>query len=184
MQFYLLIAVCDNTQNLNETESNTFFDTKFVDTESDTFFSTKSFWYRIRYFFRYQIFQYQIQYFFIQNFFNTKNIEKFWHRYQIQIPNFTKQYLKQTNPRCQYQFFYRIQYFFRYRIWDFFNQFFIPKPIIFSMPKLFNTESNIGKVSNLRSFETELSHSGYEFWCNFATFLCKFALFRQNFVCM
>ena len=47
------------------------------------------------------------------------------------------------------------------------------------MPKLFNTESNIGKVSNLRSFETELSHSGYEFWCNFATFLCKFALFYK-----
>ena len=38
-----LQAVCDDTQNLNETESETFFDTKF-------------FRYRIRYFFRYQIF--------------------------------------------------------------------------------------------------------------------------------
>ena len=46
----LLWAVCYDTKNLNETESETF-----SDTESDTFFDTKYFPYRIRYFFRYQI---------------------------------------------------------------------------------------------------------------------------------
>ena len=30
-----------NAQNLNETESKTFSDSKFFDTESDTFFDTK-----------------------------------------------------------------------------------------------------------------------------------------------
>ena len=62
--------MCDETQNLNETESETFFRYQifpipnpillsipfFFDTESDTFFR-----YRIRYFFQYQIFRYRIR---------------------------------------------------------------------------------------------------------------------------
>ena len=56
-------SVCDDTQNLNETESKTFFryqlfpipnpilfsKPNIFDTESDTFFETKCFWYRIWY---------------------------------------------------------------------------------------------------------------------------------------
>ena len=56
------MTVCDDTQNLNETESKTFFRYQifpipnpiifpipnFYDTESDTFFDTKFFQYRIR----------------------------------------------------------------------------------------------------------------------------------------
>ena len=63
-------TVCDEIQNLNETESETFSDTKFFryriryffryqifsKTNTDTFIDTKNFRNRYRYFFRYQIF--------------------------------------------------------------------------------------------------------------------------------
>ena len=55
----MITAVCDDTQNLKETESETFFDTKF-------------FWYRIRYFSRYQIFDTESK--------TIQKMEKFWNR--------------------------------------------------------------------------------------------------------
>ena len=43
-QYFTSWSVCDDTKNLNETESETFFPyQKFSDTESNTFFDTKCF---------------------------------------------------------------------------------------------------------------------------------------------
>ena len=59
--YFLRLSVCDNAQNLNETESETFSDTKF-------------FRYRIRYFFWYQIFTIPNPILFsIPNFFDTES---------------------------------------------------------------------------------------------------------------
>ena len=50
-----LIAVCDETQNLSETESETFFRYQFFSIPNPILFSIPNF-FRYRYFFRYQIF--------------------------------------------------------------------------------------------------------------------------------
>ena len=101
-EFYLLIlSVCDDNQNLNETESETFFDTKF-------------FRYRIRYFFRYQIFTIPNPILFtIPNFFDTESetiqkMEKFRNR-EVSKPKRHPKPPKSKRARIQnfflYQFF-------------------------------------------------------------------------------
>ena len=91
------MAVCDETQNLNETSSETFFRYKifletgsetfsvpiFFETDSETFFGTNFFRNRFLDFFRYQIFSRPVpRLFSVPNFFETgsdtiKKIEEF-----------------------------------------------------------------------------------------------------------
>ena len=88
-----MTAVCDETQNLNETESETFFPIpNFFDTKSDTFFQyqffsdtdtffdTRIFQNQIRYFFDTKIFRNRYRYFFITNVFenDTETIKETW----------------------------------------------------------------------------------------------------------
>ena len=71
--------------------------------------------------------------------------------------------------KLQYQFFFETDTdtfigtkFFRNWYWYFFRyqRFFKPIPILFPIPKYFETDTiKNGKVSKLRSFETEMSHS-------------------------
>ena len=95
-------TVCDETQNLNETESETFFRYQifsipnpilfsipiFFDTDTDTFFDTKILRNRYQYFFRYQNFSKPIPILFsIPNFFETDtdtflDTNKFRNRYR------------------------------------------------------------------------------------------------------
>jgi len=146
----LLTAVCDDTQNLNETESETFFR------------------YRIRYFFRYHFFPIpKLILFSIPKFSDTesettKKMEKFRNR-EVSKP---KRHL--NYPKSEQNL---IQNFFRYQIFS------IPNPILFPIPNFSDTETDPffdtkifryrirnhqknGKVSKPRSFETETSHSG------------------------
>ena len=56
-RWLLFDAVCDETQNLSETESETFFRYQFFSIPNPILFSIPNFFrYRYRYFFRYQFF--------------------------------------------------------------------------------------------------------------------------------
>ena len=192
------LTVCDDTQNLNETESETFFRYQILpipnpilfpipnifNTESDTFFDTKFFRYRIRNHLKNgkvskpRSFETE----------TSPKIPKIWTK-----PNRTVSMYHQCifwdcfalqklrilllevisvwrYPKSERN---RIRNFFRYQIFP------IPNPILFSIPNFYDTESDTffdtkffryrirnhqknGKVSKPRSFETETSHSdGY-----------------------
>ena len=107
--------VCDETQNLNETESETFFRYQFFSIPNPILFSIPNFFrYRYRYFFRYQKNRNRYQYFYrYQNFSKpipilSKNIEKF---------------------RNQYRYFFRYQKILK------------PIPVLLSIPKNFETDT-------------------------------------------
>ena len=130
-------AMCDDTQNLNKTETETF-----SDTNSDTFLKQNFilnlifFWYRIRY--------------------HLKNGKVLKSR-SFETETSPKMPQIWTKPNRNI-FPYRNRYFFLYQI------FLIPNPILFSIPNFICTESEtikkIEKFQNRevlkpRSFETE-----------------------------
>ena len=81
--------ITQNTQNMNQTESKTFSDTKFLDTESDTFFNTKFLRYRNQYFFQNQKFSIpnpklpKKRKFFETEKFRNRNVTLWYHRHLI-----------------------------------------------------------------------------------------------------
>ena len=138
-----LLPVCDDTKNLNETESEIFSVTKFL-------------WYRIRYFFRYQIFENKLFWYWI--WYHLKNGKISKSRCHPKYPNF-----EQNRNFSDTKFLrYRIQDFFRYQIFS------ISNPILFLKSNLFDTESET--IKKMESFKTATSHSlvlaskGVMFW--------------------
>ena len=132
--------MCDETQNLNETESETFFRYQIFSIPNPILFPIPIFfWYRYRYFFRYQNFTKPIPILFsIPKFFETD----------------TDTFFDTNFFRNRYRYFFRYQFFSK------------PIPILFSIPKIFETDTDTikknGKVSKPRSFETEMSHSAIQ----------------------
>ena len=113
-------AVCDETQNLNETESETFFRYQFF----SILFSIPIFFrYRYRYFFRYQNFTKPIPILFsIPNFFETD----------------TDTFFDTKKKRNRYQYFYWYQKILKPIKYRKVSK---PIPILFSIPKYFETDT-------------------------------------------
>ena len=109
-------AVCDETQNLNETESETFFRYQIFSIPNPILFPIPIFFrYRYRYFFRYQNFTKPIPILFsIPKIFETD----------------TDTFFDTKIFRNRYRYFFRYQFFSK------------PIPILFSIPNFFETNTD------------------------------------------